>query len=123
MLKVDFKTRNIYVLEVFIYSILLTYSGLLLTTILDKLMIKINNKIKDDDKFKKHIITFLHIGLIGVLCLVIREIIVYIENSIVGYTWGDPSKYATIIMGSIMFSNSTSLHKNVKLILGYYNLK
>ena len=122
MQKIGIEKQTIYVVEVFLYGILLTFAGLMVARVLDKTVKKISDKIDEDDKVKKHIITFLHIGLICVCCLIIREIIVYIEDSIVGFTWGDPSKYATVIMGSIMFSNSNTLIDNINSIKKHYNL-
>ena len=122
MLKIGYKKQTTYILEVFIYGILLTYTGLLVSRTLDKIIKKISDKIDKDDKIKKHLITFLHIGLVCIFCLIIRELIVYLEDSIVGHTWGDPSKYAAVIMGSIMFSSSKTLRENIELIAGYYKL-
>lgn len=122
MFKIGYKKQITYLLEVFLFGILLSYTGLLVSRIIDKIMKKISDKIDEDDKIKKHLITFLHIGLICLFCLIIREVIVYLEDSIVGLTWGDPSKYAAVIMGSIMFSNSKTLRKNIELIVGYYKL-
>ena len=123
MFKIGFDKKVIYLAEVFLYGILLTYTGLIVARIIDRFVKKIDQKINKNDKIKKHILTFIHIGLICLFCLVIRECIVFIGDSIIGYTWGDPSKYATVIMGSIMFSNSDILKNNIKLILEYYNLQ
>ena len=54
--------------------------------------------------------------------MIIREIIVYLEDMIVGKTWGNPAKYAIIIMGSVMFWSSKSLQENATDILTHYNL-
>ena len=52
----------------------------------------------------------------------IREIIVYIEDLFIGITWGNPANFSVIIMGSIMFSNSLVLKKNINFLLKDYNL-
>ena len=118
----NLKKKGIYISEVFIYCIVLTYCGFVVARLLDNFMNKINKKIKDDELLKKHLVTFLHIGLIGIFCLIIRENVVFIEDYFVGKTYGNPAKYATVIMGSIMFSNSRTIHKNIKLISESYNI-
>ena len=122
MFAISLEDKSVYIFEVFIYCIALTYFGFIVSRVIDNFMDKINDKIKDDDIVKKHLLTFLHIGLIGISCLFIREIIVLIEDFVIGKTWGNPAKYATVIMGSIMFSNSKTIHKNIKLIAKKYNI-
>ena len=116
------KKKLIYISEVFLYCIVFTYCGFIVSRLLDNFMNKVDKKINNKSVVKKHLITFLHIGLIGISCLLIREVIVYIEDNVLGKTWGNPATYATVILGSIMFSNSKTIHKNIELIRKSYNL-
>jgi len=117
------KQYIIYILEVFVYTIVLTYIGLMFSTVIDITIQKIENKLHKEDMVTKHILFFIQIGLIGMVSFILRDVVVYLEDSIVGKTVGNPSKYAIIIMGSVMFYTSNVLKRRINNILIYYNFR
>jgi len=134
------KQNLIYGSEVFLYTIVLTYIGSIFSTIIDNIIKKLNliitmpnkedksRKVNKTDKtiknaIKEHLLLFIQIGLIGLISFILREVVVYAEDLIIGKTYGNPEKYAIIIMGSVMFYTSDVLKDRVINMLMSYGLK